>query len=162
MLPAHWRWCSEAVNRQSWSVSSASLVYNICMYTDMGPTSLYYVLYTDISTVRNLELITNITDSKSPHSLFGVLNHTKTPQGGQCIHTICMHAHSDLSILKRELGKCYNILLWFLSNPGRLLRSNILQPPCSMYMYCACIHCAKILTKLLDFQWQSVYYNCIV
>jgi DNA mismatch repair protein MSH4 len=53
-------------------------------------------IYLDISTVKNLELISNVRDPKSSHSLFGILNYTKTQQG------------------------------------TRLLRSNILQPPCSL------------------------------
>lgn len=55
-----------------------------CALVKVQRESIY--LNADISTVRNLELITNITDPKSSHSLFGVLNHTKTPQGGQHIH----------------------------------------------------------------------------
>ncbi|XP_019848959.1 PREDICTED: mutS protein homolog 4 isoform X2 [Amphimedon queenslandica] len=50
----------------------------------------------DVATVKNLELISNMHDPKSSHSLFGILNYTKTQQG------------------------------------ARLLRSNILQPPCSL------------------------------
>ena len=47
----------------------------------------------DLSTVRSLELVQNLTDPKSKDCLFGLLNETLTPMG------------------------------------GRLLRSNILQPP---------------------------------
>ena len=39
----------------------------------------------DISTAQNLELLNNAHDPVSVHSLFGVLNHTKTPGGGMCI-----------------------------------------------------------------------------
>ncbi|XP_064639477.1 mutS protein homolog 4-like [Lineus longissimus] len=48
----------------------------------------------DATTAKNLELLQNLRDPKSPHSLFGVLNFTKTVGG------------------------------------ARMLRSNILQPPC--------------------------------
>lgn len=36
----------------------------------------------DVATVKNLELISNMHDPKSSHSLFGILNYTKTQQGG--------------------------------------------------------------------------------
>ena len=48
----------------------------------------------DAATVTNLELLQNMRDPRSDHTLFGVLNYTRTPGG------------------------------------ARLLRSNILQPPC--------------------------------
>ncbi|CAG8611279.1 2676_t:CDS:10 [Ambispora gerdemannii] len=53
----------------------------------------------DCASARNLELITNITNPRSKHSLYGVLNYTRTPMGGRI----------------------------FLRFP-RLLRTNILQP----------------------------------
>ncbi|XP_059143835.1 mutS protein homolog 4-like, partial [Physella acuta] len=62
---------------------SLKAVYRGCEHTTM----------IDTTTVRNLELLQNLKNPMSQHTLFGVLNHTKTPGG------------------------------------GRLLRSNILQPP---------------------------------
>ncbi|KAJ3167556.1 MutS protein msh4 [Geranomyces variabilis] len=50
----------------------------------------------DPSTARNLELVINLNNPRSSHTLFGVLNHTCTPMG------------------------------------TRLLRTNILQPPCDL------------------------------
>ncbi|XP_065062866.1 mutS protein homolog 4-like [Rhopilema esculentum] len=50
----------------------------------------------DTSVAKNLELVQNTKDSRSSHSLFGIMNHTKTPGG------------------------------------SRLLRANILQPPCDL------------------------------
>ncbi|XP_022081598.1 mutS protein homolog 4-like isoform X1 [Acanthaster planci] len=50
----------------------------------------------DATTARNLELVQNIKDPKSEHTLYGVLNYTKTLAG------------------------------------ARLLRANILQPPCAL------------------------------
>ena len=52
------------------------------------------VFVPDAATVTNLELLQNLRDPKSDHTLYGILNFTKTPGG------------------------------------ARLLRSNILQPPC--------------------------------
>ncbi|KAI8907003.1 muts-like protein 4, isoform CRA_a [Powellomyces hirtus] len=50
----------------------------------------------DPNTARNLELVVNLNNPKSNHTLFGVLNHTGTPMG------------------------------------ARLLRMNVLQPPCDL------------------------------
>jgi len=38
-----------------------------------------------MTTARNLELISNVRDPASTHSLFGVLNYTSTPGGGRHI-----------------------------------------------------------------------------
>lgn len=39
--------------------------------------------FVDASTIKNLELIQNARDPESGHSLYGVLNHTKTAGGGK-------------------------------------------------------------------------------
>lgn len=45
----------------------------------------------DATTARNLELVQNMKDIKSDHTLFGVLNYTKTPGGGEYIfHTFML------------------------------------------------------------------------
>jgi hypothetical protein len=36
-------------------------------------------------TVKHLELISNVIDSKSKHSLLGILAHTKTDMGGTAL-----------------------------------------------------------------------------
>ena len=64
----------------------------MCLYNDGNHIS-------DVSTSNNLELLRNVRDITSKHTLFGVLNNTKTAAG------------------------------------ARLLRANILQPPCSKYSY---------------------------
>jgi DNA mismatch repair protein MSH4 len=51
----------------------------------------------DATTAKNLELLENLREPKSQHSLFGVFNFTKTVGG------------------------------------ARMLRSNILQPPCGKF-----------------------------
>lgn len=58
--------------------------------------SLLFALavFADVSTVVNLEMLRNIRSAHSQHTLFGILNSTKTRMG------------------------------------ARLLRANILQPPC--------------------------------
>jgi len=66
----------------------------------------FSVTCVDVTTVSNLELLRNIRDPRSEHTLYGILNSTKTRMG------------------------------------ARLLRSNILQPPCGIvnqYIYSAAL-----------------------
>uniref|UniRef100_A0A7M5XGZ2 Uncharacterized protein n=1 Tax=Clytia hemisphaerica TaxID=252671 RepID=A0A7M5XGZ2_9CNID len=65
----------------------------------------------DNTASSNLELVHNARDPRSLHSLYGVLNHTKTPGG------------------------------------GRLLRSNILQPPCDISTITQRYDCITELTE---------------
>lgn len=41
----------------------------------------------DLSTIQSLELIQNITDIKSKHCLFGLLNETLTPMGSRTLRS---------------------------------------------------------------------------
>ena len=50
-------------------------------------TGLNAIFYSDVTTAKHLELLSNIRDPTSSHSLFGVLNYTKTPAGG--VYTYC-------------------------------------------------------------------------
>ena len=45
-----------------------------------------FCLITDVTTVKNLELLTNARDPASSHSLYGILNYTKTVGGGELVH----------------------------------------------------------------------------
>lgn len=76
----------------------------------------------DASTIKNLELIQNARDPESGHSLYGVLNHTKTAGG------------------------------------ARLLRSNVLQPPCDAETTNVRLDCVAELTdkEELFYGLQSV------
>jgi len=68
---------------------------------------LYAILFqtfVDFTVVANLELLRNICDPRSEHTLYGILNTTKTRMG------------------------------------ARLLRMNILQPPCGIIHFCT-VHC---------------------
>lgn len=47
-----------------------------------------YCLSVDATTARNLELVHNMKDIKSDHTLFGVLNYTKTSGGGKLCQRI--------------------------------------------------------------------------
>jgi len=55
-----------------------------------------FINFIDVTTVTNLELLRNIRDPRSEHTLYGIMNTTKSRMG------------------------------------SRLLRMNILQPPCGM------------------------------
>ncbi|KAH7884107.1 muts domain V-domain-containing protein [Phlebopus sp. FC_14] len=50
-------------------------------------TSVDGTMLIDPETARNLELVNNITHRKSPHSLFGVLNHTYTAMASRLLRT---------------------------------------------------------------------------
>ncbi|ORX92867.1 hypothetical protein K493DRAFT_224545, partial [Basidiobolus meristosporus CBS 931.73] len=43
------------------------------------------LIYSDALTARNLELVTNILNSKNNNSLYGTLNHTSTPMGARML-----------------------------------------------------------------------------
>jgi len=73
----------EFIQNVMFAPNSLKAVFKGCEHTTM----------IDSATVKNLELLQNLRDPMSPHTLFGILNYTKTSGG------------------------------------GRLLRSNILQPP---------------------------------
>jgi len=42
-------------------------------------------MFIDASTIKDLEVIFNKRTGKADESLFGILNHSKTLQGGMCI-----------------------------------------------------------------------------
>ena len=48
---------------------------------------LFKSTYPDATTVKNLELISNAHNPSSSHSLFGVLNHTKTSMGTRLLRS---------------------------------------------------------------------------
>ncbi|XP_077981944.1 mutS protein homolog 4-like [Glandiceps talaboti] len=72
----------------------------------------------DMATASNLELIRNAGDVKSEHTLYGVMNYTKTPVG------------------------------------ARMLRSNILQPPCDLETITLRQDCVTELTEN-----EEMFYN---
>jgi DNA mismatch repair protein MSH4 len=76
----------------------------------------------DVVTAKNLELLGNIRDPASMHSLFGVLNYTKTPGG------------------------------------ARLLRSNILQPPCDVETITLRQDCIQELTEKEVYDYMLYIY----
>ncbi|XP_070563567.1 mutS protein homolog 4-like [Ptychodera flava] len=53
----------------------------------------------DIGTATNLELIQNIGDIKSDHTLYGILNYTKTPMGARMLRSNILQPPSDLETI---------------------------------------------------------------
>ncbi|XP_070186875.1 mutS protein homolog 4-like [Littorina saxatilis] len=50
----------------------------------------------DAVTARNLELLENLRDPKSSHTLYGVLNYTRTPGGARMLRSNILQPSSDL------------------------------------------------------------------
>ncbi|CAH1773969.1 unnamed protein product [Owenia fusiformis] len=57
----------------------------------------------DAATVNNLELLQNLRDPKSEHSLFGVLNHTKTVGGNRLLRATILQPPSSLETINLRL-----------------------------------------------------------
>ncbi|KAH9994503.1 muts domain V-domain-containing protein [Russula vinacea] len=69
-----------AVSRKYYALSAASAVFKyveIKLNTQFSSGSLRTMMI-DPETVRNLEIVGNMGNARSPHSLFGVLNHCST------------------------------------------------------------------------------------
>lgn len=57
----------------------------------------------DMSTISSLELITNLQNAKSKHSLYGLLNQTLTPMGARVLRTNVLQPSTDAEkIIKRQ------------------------------------------------------------
>ncbi|XP_062517164.1 mutS protein homolog 4-like [Corticium candelabrum] len=57
----------------------------------------------DTTTVKNLEILVNSRDSKSPQCLFGVLNHTKTALGARLLRANLLQPPSDVETISLRL-----------------------------------------------------------
>lgn len=57
----------------------------------------------DLSTISSLELIQNLQNAKSKHSLYGLLNQTLTPMGARVLRTNVLQPSTDAEkIFKRQ------------------------------------------------------------
>ena len=56
----------------------------------------------DRSTVANLELIQNLSNSKSKHCLYGLLNRTRTPMGGRLLKRSILQPSTDGDKLEKR------------------------------------------------------------
>ena len=64
----------------------------------MHVSILIFVWTPDVQTARNLELLVNLQDSHSEHTLFGMLNYTRTPGGARLLRSdILQPPNSQLS-----------------------------------------------------------------
>jgi len=79
----------------------------------------FAVTFSDVTTVANLELLRNIRDPHSEHTLYGILNTTKSRMG------------------------------------SRLLRMNILQPPCGIIH--KFLHCTEFSTFCLVLSFLCIF-----
>jgi DNA mismatch repair protein MSH4 len=100
-------------------IQNAVYAPNSLKITYQGPDQTTMI---DVVTAKNLELLGNIRDPASMHSLFGVLNYTKTPGG------------------------------------ARLLRSNILQPPCDVETITLRQDCIQELTEKEVYDYMLYIY----
>ena len=65
----------------------------------------------DMASIRNLELICNARDPSSSHSLFDVLNYTKTVLGGDLVFCelviLCAHINSSSVVFKYSIASLW-------------------------------------------------------
>lgn len=54
----------------------------------------------DLSTIRSLELIQNIQNTKSKDCLFGLMNETLTPMGARLLRSSILQPSTSESVLK--------------------------------------------------------------
>jgi DNA mismatch repair ATPase MutS len=65
---------------------------------------------TDISTAENLELLSNAHNPASVQSLYGVLNHTKTPSGARLLRSNILQPSCDAETIHLR-QECVKALL---------------------------------------------------
>lgn len=75
--------------------------------------SLNKYLKLDRKTVRNLELVTNLQDNTVKHSLFHLINKTKTPLGYRKLYFDVLHPLLD----KQKLNEAYDAVEEIIENP---------------------------------------------
>lgn len=56
----------------------------------------------DLSTIKSLELIQNITNVKSKDCLFGLINETLTPMGSRILRSNILQPSTNEDLLKRR------------------------------------------------------------
>ncbi|KAJ3129702.1 MutS protein msh4 [Nowakowskiella sp. JEL0407] len=61
------------------------------------------IMLIDYVTAKNLELIANLNDSKSNHSLYGIINHTQTAMGSRLLRTNILQPISEANTLEMRL-----------------------------------------------------------
>ena len=66
----------QGIRRERWSLHNNCCRSFLCSY-------VINCVCIDMTTVKNLELLSNARDPSSCHSLYGILNYTKTTSGGE-------------------------------------------------------------------------------
>lgn len=66
-------------------------------------SSLQNIVVMDFDTIKNLEILNNFRTGATKHSLFSILNYTKTQGGSRLLKTSLLYPTSDLSTLNGRL-----------------------------------------------------------
>ena len=74
---------------------SSRYIYDICKETSLLNHCFQWAARKDVVTSRNLELLVNLRDPHSQHTLFGVLNFTKTPPGARLLRSSILQPPSS-------------------------------------------------------------------
>jgi DNA mismatch repair protein MSH4 len=64
---------------------------------------IFKYLMPDAVTIRNMELLNNLSDKKSKKSLFGVLDHSQTAMGSRFLRTSILQPNNDLATIESRL-----------------------------------------------------------
>lgn len=61
--------------------------------------SYFISIFSDVTTAKNLELVQNLRDAKSEHTLFGIMNYCKTSGGSRMLRANILQPPSGGSLL---------------------------------------------------------------
>ncbi|XP_054166612.1 mutS protein homolog 4-like [Oppia nitens] len=84
------------------------------IYADKSLRVMYqcsdYTMSIDSKTAKLLELIVNLNDPKSSHTLFGVLNRTKTRSGYRLLRSNILQPSTDTNVIDKRLDMIEEII----------------------------------------------------
>ena len=63
----------------------------------------------DLSTMRSLELIQNLQNSRSKDCLYGLMNQTLTPMGSRLLKSIVLQPSTDRKVLEKRWDALYEL-----------------------------------------------------
>ena len=67
------------------------------------------VMIIDLATIRALELIQNLQNSKSKDCLYGLLNQTLTPMGSRLLKSNVLQPSTDMDVLEKRWDALYEL-----------------------------------------------------
>ena len=67
------------------------------------------VMIIDLATIRALELIQNLQNSKSKDCLYGLLNQTLTPMGSRLLKSNLLQPSTDRDVLEKRWDALYEL-----------------------------------------------------